>query len=74
MSEHFRIEPRANGVGFIIFWGPTHICEVFADRASAEAHCAILEALRRVDYDGADPDLLVDAWYRFRDLRNAGRH
>lgn len=74
MSEYFYIRPRANGVGFIILWGPTHICEVFGPEEAARQLCDILEALRQVDADGADPDRIVAAWHAFSDSRNRGRH
>jgi hypothetical protein len=72
-SERFRVEPRGTGLaGFTIWWGPTHICEVFTDRETAERLCAILEALRAVD-NGGDPERIETAWRAFCDARNQGR-
>lgn len=66
-SESFSVLPDMKYAA--IWWGPTLICTVWSPREGAEHLCAILEALRQ--HDAA---ALADAWARFRDYRQAGRH
>lgn len=41
-SERFRVEKAAHHVGYVIYWGAIHFCEVFGAREYADAQCALL--------------------------------
>lgn len=78
MSESFYLKPA--GKYWAIWWGPTLICTVFSDEASAQHLCRFLDATRQMDNAGSDAGALIkaidqqkEAWEAFRDARQAGR-
>ena len=58
MSEEFYVQKSIVHVGYVIWWGALHICEVFGAQEFAQSICdALNQACNHPDFDSIMRDI-----------------
>lgn len=62
MSEKFYVQKSLAHVGYVIWWGSIHICEVFGAQLFAQSICdALNKARTHPDFEAIMRDIRGDA-------------